>query len=203
MNAFIEPQEVERILADVQCDWAVAGGWALDLFLDRVTRKHQDIEVAIFREDQLILQRYLSSRGWSLEFVRNGQLIPWPIGERLALPAHEIWCRIHSGPLQRIEVLLNEHEANAFVFRRDFRIRTPIDRTFVRSSNGIRVLAPEIVLLYKSKRPTEPKEQQDFSNMVDALDMERREWLIESVSAIDPEHVWLAALRGPHSKQAS
>jgi len=113
------------------------------------------------------------------------------------------WCRIRTGPLRRIEVLLNEREANAFIFRRDFRIVAPINRTFVRSNSGIRVLAPEIVLLYKSKGPTEPKEQQDFSNMVDALDMERRQWLIESISAIDPEHRWLAALRGPHSGQAS
>src|SRR5262245_5383995 len=158
MNVFTEPQEVLRILDGLQCDWGVAGGWAIDLFLDRITRKHQDIEVAIFREDQLILQRHLSSRGWSLEYVRNGQLMPWSAEECLELPIHEIWCRIRTGPLRRIEVLLNEREANAFIFRRDFRIVAPINRTFVRSNSGIRVLAPEIVLLYKSKGPTEPKE---------------------------------------------
>jgi Aminoglycoside-2''-adenylyltransferase len=61
MNDFTEPQKVARLLEEVRCSWGVAGGWALDLFLDRVTREHQDIEVAIFREDQLILQEYLSS----------------------------------------------------------------------------------------------------------------------------------------------
>jgi hypothetical protein len=81
-----------------------------------------------------------------------------------------------------------------FVFRRDLRIKAPIDRSFVRSNSGIRVLAPEIALLYKSKRPRKPKDEQDFSIMVGALDGERRQWLIESISAIDPEHEWLAVL---------
>jgi hypothetical protein len=198
MNSLTEPQEVRRILNDLQCTWGVAGGWALDLFLDRITRKHQDIEVTIFREDQLILQHYFSSRGWSLEYVLNGKLISWPTGERLRLPVHEIWCRISCGPLGRIEVLLNECEDDAFVFRRDFRIRAPIERAFVRSNSGILVLAPEIVLLYKSRRAMDRKEQQDFSNMLDALDVERRQWLAESIAANDPEHPWLTALRDPH-----
>jgi hypothetical protein len=78
-----------------------------------------------------------------------------------------------------LEVLLNEREANAFVFRRDSRVVASIDRTFIQSNSGIPVLAPEIVLLYKSKRAVEPKEQLDFSNMLNALDTERRQWLLE------------------------
>ena len=120
-----------------------------------------------------------SSRGWSFESVRNGQLFPWQAGQRLVLPVHEIWCRVANGPLRRLEVLLNEREANAFVFRRDSRVVASIDRTFIQSNSGIPVLAPEIVLLYKSKRAVEPKEQLDFSNMLNALDTERRQWLLE------------------------
>jgi hypothetical protein len=165
------------------------------LFLDRITREHQDIEVGILREHQLTLQRYMLSLGWSLEYVAAGQLIPWPSGERLVLPVHEIWCRIGDGPCRHIEVLLNEREDDAFVFRRDSRIRSPLDRMFVRSNSGIRVLAPEIVLLYKSKRPMKAKEQLDFTNMLEALDSERRQWLTESLATIDPEHAWLAALK--------
>ncbi len=191
LSSFAEPREVQQILTDLQCSWGVAGGWAIDLFLDRVTREHQDIEIAIFRDDQLTLQHYFASRGWSMEYVDNGQLVPWPAEKRLALPVHEIWCRTNKS---RIEVLLNECEDNAFVFRRDSRIRAPIDRSFIRSNSEILVLAPEIVLLYKSKRPSEPKEQQDFSNVLDTLDAERRRWLGESFAVIDPDHPWLAAL---------
>ena len=39
--------------------------------------------------------------------------------------------------------------------------------------------------------------------MLAALDMERRQWLFESVAATGPEHAWLAALSSPHSTQGS
>jgi hypothetical protein len=196
MNDFIEPQKVASLLQGVGCRWGVAGGWALDLFLDRVTRQHQDIEVAIFREDQLVLREHLSFRGWSFEYVNQGRLSPWSIGESLELPIHEIWCRIQSGPLRRLEVLLNERQGDTFVFRRDARVVAPLDRTFIRSNSGIPVLAPEIVLLYKSKRAVEIKEQLDFSNVLDALDTERRRWLFANLAVDDPRHVWLPDLRG-------
>ena len=195
MNVFIKPQQVQRILIDLQCTWGVAGGWALDLFLDRPTRGHEDVDVAIFREDQLILQGYFSSRGWSLEYVHNSKFYSWPNGERLRLPINGIWCRASSGPLDLIEVLLNECEGKDFVFRRNSSIKTPIERAFIRSKSGIPVLAPEIVLLYKSKRPMRDKEQQDFSNMLNALDVQRRQWLAESIATNDPEHPWLYDLR--------
>jgi hypothetical protein len=196
MNDFIEPQRVASLLQDVRCRWGVAGGWALDLFLDRVTREHQDVEVAIFREDQFVLQEYLSSRGWSLECVHQGRLSPWPKGERLELPIHEIWCRTQSGPLRRLEVLLNERQGDTFVFRRDARVVAPLDSTFIRSKCGVPVLAPEIVLLYKSKRAAEIKEQLDFSNALDGLDAERRRWLFASLAVVDSWHLWLSDLRG-------
>lgn len=203
MNAFGEPNDVLNLLGALECRWGVAGGWALDLFLNRITRTHQDIEVAIFREHQLVLQSYLSSRGWSLEYVRDGKLYPWPIGESLELPVHEIWCRGRSGSLLHLEVLLNEREEDAFVFRRDSRIRAPINETFVLTRTGIRILSPEIVLLYKAKRATEPKEQRDFSNVLHALGKERRQWLLDSIAIIEPSHVWLPALKGSDSTQAS
>ena len=135
MSDFIEPKAVQSLLDALECDWGVAGGWAIDLFLDRITRTHQDIEVAIFREHQLVLQQYLSSRGWSLEYVHDGEMCPWLSGQSLTLPVHEVWCRNPNGPLRELEVLLNERDGGAFVFRRDAWIRVPINRAFVQIAN--------------------------------------------------------------------
>ena len=77
MRDFSEPHQVLGLLRDLPCPWGIAGGWAVDLFLDRLTRGHQDIEVAIFRDDQLVLQDYLCLRGWSLEYVRGYRFFPW------------------------------------------------------------------------------------------------------------------------------
>jgi hypothetical protein len=201
MIDFSEPHEVSRLLHDLKCPWGIAGGWAIDLFLDRVTREHQDVEIAIFRQDQLTLQDYLCFRGWSLDYVRDRRFNPWLKGEFLVSPVHEIWGRSGSEPRQRLEVLLNECPTDAFIFRRDPRIRIQLERVFLRSNSGISILAPEIVLLYKSKRATEHKEQLDFSSTLAALDAERRGWLIDSLALLDPEHDWLAALKDPITKR--
>ena len=203
MNDFTTPQQVQHLLTNVRCTWGIAGGWALDLFLNRVTRKYKDIEVAIFREDQLILQEYLSSQGGFFEYIHGGQFFPWESGERLELPIHEIRCQISSGSLRCLEVLLNERTVDTFVFRRDARIRAPINRAFLQSKSGIPVLAPEIVLLYKSKEFGDVKEQLDFSNILDAIDVERCQWLFESIATIDPEHPWSTVLKGHKSTENS
>jgi hypothetical protein len=55
--------------------WFFAGGWAIDLFIGKQTRPHQDIEIAIFRSDQLHLKKYLKE--WELKKVINGEFYPW------------------------------------------------------------------------------------------------------------------------------
>jgi hypothetical protein len=195
MNEFAEPKKVVDLLRDLPCRWGVAGGWALDLFLNRVTRNHKDIEIAIFRVDQLALQTYLSSCGWSFEFVKDGRLYIWPLSERLNLPVHEIWCRKTDGGLRRLEVLLNERSEDEFIFRRDARITIAVDRAFEESAAGIPILAPEIVLLYKSKRADDDKERKDFSGLLDSLELRRRTWLFDSIAKMDAAHPWLAVLK--------
>jgi hypothetical protein len=195
MKDFTEPQNVFQLLSDLPCLWGIAGGWAVDLFLDRVTRKHQDVEVALFREDQLILQQYLSYGGWSLYYVKNGELYPWRTDERLELPIHEIWGRHSDGDIRQLEVLLNERTSGEFRFRRNPGIKLPVEKTFVRTKAGIPILAPEIVLLYKSKHPFEPKDQSDFSKLLGVLTPEKRHWLLEGITAMEPRHAWVRVLK--------
>ena len=44
-------EELPNVLRDLEAPWWIAGGWALDLFLGRVTRAHNDVEIADFRAD--------------------------------------------------------------------------------------------------------------------------------------------------------
>ena len=46
---------VNDLMTDFEGSWCIAGGWAIDLYLDKETRTHGDIEVLVFREDQEIL----------------------------------------------------------------------------------------------------------------------------------------------------
>jgi hypothetical protein len=81
----------------------VAGGLAIDLFLGRETRNHQDIDIPIFREDQFELRRHLTN--WKWEKLVNGTLVCWEPNEWLELPIHEL--RANSGEYQ-FEFLFNE-----------------------------------------------------------------------------------------------
>jgi len=58
--AFEEPMNVLDRMGKFDRPWFIAGGWAVDLFLGRVTRSHKDIEIAIVRADQGALRAYLS-----------------------------------------------------------------------------------------------------------------------------------------------
>jgi hypothetical protein len=57
----------------------------------------------------------------------------------------------------------------------------------------MRVLAPEVQLLYKSK-DLRPKDEQDFETMLRALDAGRRQWLRDALRVATPGHPWLRRL---------
>ena len=62
---FGDVHQAVQLLAGYSKPWAVCGGWAIDLFLNHVTRAHKDVDFAILRKDQLMIQKYLSSQGWN------------------------------------------------------------------------------------------------------------------------------------------
>jgi hypothetical protein len=174
--------------------WAVCGGWAIDLYLDRVTRPHEDVDFIILRTDQLVIQEYLSSRGWILEKAVSGQLIPWQTGEWINLPVHTIWCRNSQATPDFVELLFNEVDETNFLFRRDFSITLPLEKMIVTSRSGIPILAPEIILLYKSGNAGQPTNTADFYDLLPSLELQRLDWFRISLKKLYPDHVWLKDL---------
>jgi hypothetical protein len=57
----------------------------------------------------------------------------------------------------------------------------------------VRVLAPEVVLLYKSRAPR-PADEADFGAARPLLDVEGRAWLRDALLRARPDHPWAAAL---------
>jgi hypothetical protein len=53
------PRDVAGIMSGFPEPWWACGGWALDLFVGRETRRHDDLDVAILRRDQHALHSYL------------------------------------------------------------------------------------------------------------------------------------------------
>lgn len=193
-NVFDDVQAVAGLLSDFGRPWAFCGGWAIDLFLGRVTRTHKDVDVAIARRDQLAMQEYLTARGWQLQIAHDGVLTPWQPGAYVELPRHGIWASHPTATPDLLEILLNEIEDGLFRFRRDQTITRSLDAAFTRATNGLPILAPEIALLYKSTHVEEEENRQDFDAALPLLDVEQRSWLRAALVQTAPAHRWIAAL---------
>jgi hypothetical protein len=191
-----EIRDVADVLRDVRAPWAVAGGWAIDLALGRVTRPHADVDVAVFRADQAALRAALPD--WAFEAVAAGERRPWPPGVWLAPPVHEVYATPAAGAAP-LEVLLNERDGADWVFRRDAAVRRPLARAIVRTAGGLPALAPEVVLLYKAKAPR-PADALDFAAALPQLGAEARAWLAAALTRCHPGHAWLPAL-GPGASE--
>jgi hypothetical protein len=186
---FDQPAQVEALMREFDRAWFIAGGWAIDLFLGRQTRAHADIEIAIFRRDQLALQDYL--RAWNLRVAHDGRLSEWMPGDYLELPVHGIHCFNEGGELPFLEVLLNERDDDSWQFRRNRRITKPLTELYL--TDGVRFLCPEVVLLYKSKDPR-PKDEEDFRATIEKLSTESKKWLRDALLRCYTKHHWLPHL---------
>ncbi len=175
--------------------WLFSSGWALDLFMGRVTRVHHDIDVVIPRSAIWPVKRYLNALGWQFVLPLDGRLEPWPPESNrepdIQLHAHR------DGAI--IDILLTKMDAQTWHYRREPHITCPAAQAYRRTESGLPYLAPELVLLFKSKntsRPQEPRPQdeQDFANVSPHLSREQRTWLREALAVTDPNHGWLEAL---------
>ena len=111
--------QAAQVMQSFPFTWFVCGGWAIDLYMKRVLRKHKDVDIGIWRRDQLEFAAYLRARGWTLQKASGGRLLPWTPGEILRLPVHVIWCKHATAQPDFIEILLNEVDDTQFLFRRD------------------------------------------------------------------------------------
>lgn len=189
---FAELDWVQELMGSFPHPWYVAGGWAIDLHVGRVTRDHGDTEVAVLRRDQEALRPYLPD--WEFRHAipgGHGDLEPWREGIRLERPIHELHAFGPEGV--ELEILLNESTGGVWRFRRMMEIARPLSKLGHVSSPGIPYLAPEVVLLYKAKEPTEIDER-DFRAARPLLGEEPGEWLRISIEACYPDHPWLTSL---------
>lgn len=127
------------------------------------------------------------AEGCELWHVTEGELVPWVEGTRLELPVHEVHARTQS---TEIEFLLNERDGDNWLYRRDPAVRRRLSRVFTKGWGKFPVLAPEVVLLYKSKAPRAADEH-DLEEALPLLDNEAREWLVEALRRADERHPWI------------
>jgi hypothetical protein len=168
----------------------------LDLLIGSETRVHHDTDVTILRSDLLTIREYFSL--WDLHVADPpgmGSLRPWHKDSDLDESLHDVWCRPSVTEPWCLQLMINDVEAEQWVYRRDRRITRSLETLAGRaSSKAMPALAPEIQLLYKSKNVRD-KDQADFLRVLPCLHDDERSWLFESLLLTDPHHNWISDLR--------
>jgi hypothetical protein len=169
--------------------WWVSGGYALELAAGHSYREHGDVDIGVLRRDHLAVRAFLA--GWDCHAADPpGTLRPWPLGEVLPPHVHDIWVREPGGSAWRFQLMLDESEGGTWIYRRDARIRRPLDELFAGTPPRI---APEVQLLYKS-RGLRPKDERDFDVVLPLLSSTQRAWLGAALAREHGAHPWLARL---------
>lgn len=202
------PQTLEELtarlaeaLAAYSGPWWVAGGWALDLHLDRVTRPHEDFDITIPRIE---VRRFVEEMSdWELRIPTPARLIEWLPGDYPS-GQHQIWARprgdvtpvavfsFSAHPLM-LDVLVEDIDESGWRFRRAPGVAAPLELYARIATGGLPYVAPEVQLLYKAKpHPTGMEHNDtDFAAAVPALDDDARQWLSAALERAHPDHHWL------------
>ncbi|MGZ3713650.1 MAG: nucleotidyltransferase domain-containing protein [Bdellovibrionota bacterium] len=185
-------EELQSLLGKATKPYWVSGGWAIDLFLGKQTRPHDDLDISISRADQLYFQEFLNT--WDLQLADSGSLRPWKPREELHAPAYNIWGRAITGGPWNLQIMLCDFTDSEWVYRRKSSIRGPIDEFGWTDKDGTKVLSPIIQLLYKSRSPRE-KDEQDFKACLAVLsDLQRMRLKQLILDDSGKAHPWLSQL---------
>lgn len=98
------------VLGGMKAPWWIAGGHAIDLFVGRKLRDHEDLDVGVPRRDQLAVRAHL--RGWDLRSSRYPSdpfdRRPWKHGKWVDGRDRNVWCRPKPESPWKMEIMLLE-----------------------------------------------------------------------------------------------
>ena len=189
------PLSVDRVIAifsNAPFKWALAGGYAVELFLGTSIRHHDDIDIIIYRDEQLALQTWL--KNWQLYAADPpGTLRKWEEGEFLPYGIHDIWGHQIGVDSWQLQIMVSEVEGNHWFSRRSPLIRGNRE-DLITVYGGIPCIRIEVQLMYKAKGKR-PKDIQDFHACIPKMSSEAKNWLKEKLIFLYPEgHDWLQFL---------
>ena len=184
------PQEAAARLAGCGAHWCVVGGWAVDLFLGKQTRAHDDLEIAIPRDDFARVRAALHA--YDLYAVGDGEVHAMQQDQLPPADKHQTWVLDPTALHWRMDVMLEPGDAATWVFRRNESIRAA-RTSIVAERDGVPYLKPEAALLFKAKA-TRPKDEADFTVCAAALRAPARNWLRAALTHAHPQHPWINRL---------
>ena len=169
--------------------WWLVGGYALEAFTG-AEREHEDIDVSMLACDAPALREFVGDR-WHLWTIDNGALRP--MTEQypdLPTPESQIWVRRDSGSPWVIDLPVTPDADGLWRNKKLPDHVAPLDDVTWVTGDGVRMLNPEIVLMFKA-RLERTKDRRDLAKTWPLLGEEQRAWLLETVETLFPGHAWL------------
>lgn len=163
-------------MKDCGFPYAVCGGHALELFVDREIRSHSDIDLSIFEKDRKKLVAFLHSKSWNvyehlpeekLRLIKSAEdkslsncISLWAIKPNCSLiaitPVDGISDIVHYEITNQeqlqfdfIEIIFNPTDETGFICDREKHIARELEKAIL-YKNNIPYLAPELILFFKS-----------------------------------------------------
>lgn len=213
-------KEVNEFLSRGNFEYAICGGYAVDLFLNRNVRRHSDIDVSAYWRDRDQIIVFMQSWGFRVYEMCGGGIAHHITDLHDQIKAkRNIFCfkdecdlvklspteakgmyRIefdHRGQtkLDFIEFLFNNRTEDSFLYARNENIYFPLNQAIL-NRDGIPYLAPEPVLLYKSTDTQREENQRDFDATMDHMSDEQKDRLFAALKTIYPSgHKWLELIK--------
>lgn len=190
-------------------DYAICGGLALDLFIDRNFRQHIDIDITVFDKDRSKVAKFLMDRQWEIytspRNINSLKLMSSPVDTGILTERCIYAIKPDCSLYKKKEIGMNtfEYKLNGIQQKFDFidirfncekngylvcNTNTSIQRSMEKAilyKSKIPYLSPELVLFFKAFTYLEPaykvKNQIDFDTIVPLLSCESRSWLFAAL----------------------
>jgi len=210
-------KKIGRLMEGCSFDYAICGGYAIDLFVGYKTREHGDIDLMLFWDQKQVAADYLHAKGYEIYEMLGGGKVRHMVhelsderrnvfGMKPGCPLVELfetgeenvyWMRFHhdgQNDPDYIEFLFNDIHEGMFIYPRAEGISREKNKAIL-ERDRVRYLAPEICLLYKSSELDRNGYIADFEVALPLLDAEQKIWLAVALRTAFPDgHEWIERL---------
>lgn len=213
MNPLIT--QINVLLKNQDFEYAVCGGYAIDLFLGVESRLHGDIDILAYWTDRNKIIEYMWTQGFEVyemlgdkmvhhitdvnnQFIKKRNIFCIKDGcefVRLKATGETNIYFVELTPtiqvkLNFIEILFNDKTDEHFLYARNHNIKRDLGKAILYVED-VPYLAPELCLLYKSTDTERKSYQHDYDLSMQKMTYEQKEWLFNSLKIIYPTgHLW-------------